>query len=62
MKVKRMRKPVLELFYSFAEREKFITELEDPLDILIEKEKEKQLKRKFHIEGDIVDQKTEKLS
>jgi len=57
MKIKRVKKPILELFYGYAERNRFMSEIEDPLNILIEKEKERQLSKKFHIFGDFFEQK-----
>ena len=64
MKIKRVKKPILELFYvrMDMERYKFTSEMENQLNILIEKEKENQLSEKFNLIGDFIVQKKEKPS
>jgi len=51
MKRKRTNESVLELFYERVERDRFISEMEDPLDILIKKERETKWSKRQNLSG-----------
>jgi len=51
MKRKRTNGSVLELFYERVERDRFISEMEDPLDILIKKEREAKWSKRHNLSG-----------